>query len=507
MRPVIKDVPQKEALNACSSAPFVDLRSFLTYLDLNGRLRRVTKPINKDWELACIARWSMESTPEQDAYAILFENVQNHSSPVVVNLYSTAERYAEALGIEPDRILEHWSHALEHPREARLIESGPAQEIVNLGPKADLLSIPAPVWTPGRDAGPFLSAANVITKDPETGIQNMAVYRMQIHDSGHAGLCFGSKMQHGAIHLRKYAALKKPMPIAAVIGVAPAVSFASAAKIAYGIDELSVAGALAGTRIDGVRGKTVDLLVPAYAELVIEGFVQPDTLRTEGPFGEYFGYVAPAEPAAVVEVTAITHRNSPVHHGFVQQMPPSDGHLVMEIGMLGPLWFNLTRKLGVKGLRDLAIARGCAGLSILVVKIDKAHLSESAHIGRLLAKFTSGLNFIYVVDEEIDIRDQDALNWAISSRVNAPDDVQFVKRFQVPPPAQGTYRADRDEPASATEGSSVVVVNATTKRVMPEISLPSAQFMNRALEHWTETGLPTITPRRRLKTLLKKHLD
>jgi len=140
----------------------------------------------------------------------------------------------------------------------------------------------------------------------------------------------------------------------------------------------------------------------------------------EGPFGEYLGHVNGAAPAAVVEITAITRRAAALHHGFVQQMPPSDGHLVMEIGMLGPLWFNLTRKLGVKGIRNLAIARGSAGLSILVAQIERAYASESSRIGRLLAKFNSGQKFIYLVDEDIDIRDQETLNWALSSRVNAP---------------------------------------------------------------------------------------
>ena len=166
--------------------------------------------------------------------------------------------------------------------------------------------------------------------------------------------------------------------------------------------------------------KTVDLLVPARAECVIEGLVHAGTSREEGPFGEYLGYVNGAAPAAVVEVTAITHRSAPVHHGFVQQMPPSDGHLVMEMGVLGPLWFNLTQKLKVKGIRNLAIARGSAGLSILVAQIEKAHVSQSDRIGRLLAKFNSGQKFIYLVDEDIDIRDQDTLNWALSSRVNLP---------------------------------------------------------------------------------------
>ncbi len=493
-----------------TSSRFLDLGSFLIHLEQCGRLHRVRKSVDKSWELACIARWAMESTADKDAYAILFEQVQNHSMPVVVNLYSTPEMYAAALGIQSEDILEHWTRCLESPSGPTRVDSAPVQEIVHLGPDADLLSIPAPVWTPGRDSGPYLSAASVITKDPETGIQNMGIYRMQIHDATHAGLCFGSQMQHGAIHLRKYSERRQPMPVAAVIGAAPAVTFASAAKVGYGVDELSIAGALAGSSLEVVRGKTVDLLVPARAEYVIEGLVHPDSAREEGPFGEYLGYVSGVAPAPVVEVTAITHRPAPLHHGFVQQLPPSDGHLVMEMGVLGPLWFGVKHKLRVRGIRDLAIARGSAGLSILVAQIEKAHVSESAHIGRVLAKFNSGLAFIYLVDEDIDIRDQDTLNWALSSRVSSPHDIEFVKgfpAFQRPPSSTSSVVKEREEFGPGDLPSSVAIVNATLKHAMPAISLPDSSFMLKALENWDETGLPPITPRKRLGRLLRTHSD
>jgi len=486
-----------------ASPPFLDLGSFLASLEHSGRLRRVAKPVDKDWEVACIARWAMESTAEKDAYAILFEDVKGYSFPVVVNLFSTPEMYGSALGIEADEILQHWAKSLAKPLSPIAVNFGPVQQITHLAADANLLSIPAPVWTPGRDAGPYLSAANVITKDPETGIQNMGIYRMQIHDSRHAGLYFGGRTQHGAIHLRKYAERQQPMPIAAVIGAAPAVTFASAAKLPYGVDELSIAGALAGSGIEVVRAKTVDLLVPARAECVIEGLVHVGTSREEGPFGEYLGYVNGAAPAAVIEVTAITHRSAPVHHGFVQQMPPSDGHVVMEMGVLGPLWFTLTQKLKVKGIRNLAIARGSAGLSILVAQIEKAHVPESNRIGRLLAKFNSGLKFIYLVDEDIDIRDQDTLNWALSSHVSLPDDIEFVKGFST--------GQSKDSRSSSSEGqelvpspssSPVAIVNATSRSVVREMSLPDPSLMSKTKENWAETGLPPLNPRKRLEKLL-----
>jgi UbiD family decarboxylase len=491
-------------------APFPDLGSFLTHLEQTGRLRRVSKPVDKDWEISCLARWALESTPERDSYALLFENVKNHSVPVAVNLFSTPEMYGAALGVPSEELLETWGKALDLPLKPVEVADGPVFEVVHRGGQIDALSLPAPIWTPGRDGGPYLSAANVITKDPETGIQNMGIYRMQIHDSRSIGLSFGSKTQHGAMHFSKYAKRGQPMPVAVVIGAPPVVSFAAAAKTAYGVDEMEIAGGLAGSALQVVRGRTVDLLVPAHAECVLEGLVQTDGERMEGPFGEVLGYMHHSSPAPVLGLTAIYHRSAPIHHGYVQQMPPSDGHFVMEMGFLGPLWYYLTRKLKLKGLSNLAIARGSASLAILVAQIEKAHVKDSAAIGRALAKFNLGQKFIYLVDQDIDIRDQDTLNWALSSRVDPQRDIEFIKdfpTFQYDPSTLSRAAAEGKELGAAPYPSSVAIVNATVKCAVPEISLPGRSIMYEALSDWGATGLPPITPRRRLERLLRTHSD
>jgi len=497
-------------MSASPKAPFLDLGSFLAHLEGISRLQRVSKPVEKDWEIACLARWALESVPEQSSYALLFENVKNHTMPVAVNLYSTAEMYAAALGFPAEELLEAWGKALDHPHKPVEVAHGPVFDVVHTESKVNLLELPAPVWTPGRDGGPYLSAASVITKDPDNGIQNVGIYRMQVHDEGHAGLSFGSRLQHGAIHYAKYSKKKQAMPVAAVIGAPPVVSFAAAAKTAYGVDEMNIAGGLAGVGLEVVRGKTVDLLVPANAECVIEGFVRPGTERTEGPFGEVLGYLAESSPAPVVDITAIYHRSAPIHHGYIQQMPPSDGHMVMEMGFLGPLWHYTTRKQGLKGVRNLAIARGSASLAILVVQIEKAHVSESAQIGRALAKFNLGQKFIYLVDEDIDIRDQDTLNWALSSRVDPERDIEFIKdfpTFQYDPSTLSRAAKQGKELGSPPFASSIAIVDATVKCEVPEISLPGRSIMHKALEQWGQTKLPPMVPRKRLEVLLNTHSD
>lgn len=497
-------------MSDCPLAPFLDLRSFLGHLEHTGRLRRVSKPVEKDWEIACLSRWAMESTPEKDSYALLFENVNNQPVPVAVNLFPSPAIYGTALGVESEELLDAWARALDQPHKPVEVRDGPVFEVVLTDSRASLLNLPAPVWTPGRDGGPYLSAASVITKDPETGVQNMGIYRMQIHDENHAGLSFGSKMQHGAIHYSKYCKRREPMPVAAVVGAPPVISFAAAAKTGYGVDEMEIAGGLAGSALQVVRGKTVDLLIPAHAECVIEGFVRPDVQREEGPFGEVLGYLNQSAPAAVVEITAICQRAAPIHHGYVQQLPPSDGHLVMEMGFLGPLWYYLNRKLGLEGVRNLAIAPGSASLAIVVAQIAKAHVSQSALIGRALAKFNLGQKFIYLVDEDIDIRDQETLNWALSTRVDPERDIEFIKdfpTFQHDPSTLSRAAKDGKQLGAPPYPSSVAIINATVKCAVPEISLPGRSAMFRALGNWSETGLPPIAPRKRLDRLLRTHSD
>ena len=184
--------------------PFVDLRSYLMFLESAGRLQRVHAPVDKQWEIACVARWAMESTPDEQRYAILFEQVKDHTVPVAVNLYASRALCAGALGVAPEAVLQHWAAALTTPHQPIRVETAPVQEVLETDSAASLLSLPVPVWTPGRDAGPYLSAGNVITKDPGTGVQNLGNYRLQIHDARRAGLFFGSRLQHGAIHCAKY---------------------------------------------------------------------------------------------------------------------------------------------------------------------------------------------------------------------------------------------------------------------------------------------------------------
>lgn len=485
------------------------LRCFTSQLQRAGRLKHVEAEVDKDSEIACIARWVIECVPPQALYALQFDNVKGYADPVVLGLFSTREFYAAALDIEAGQILNHWSGALKNPIPTTLVDDGPVLETVRTA-DADLSKIPTPTWTPGRDAGPYISSGGVITKDPETGIQNLGVYRLGQHGPRRMGLFFGSEKQHGAMHLARYRKAGRPMPVAVVIGGSPAVNFAAAAKTVYGVDELEIAGGLADQSVEVVAGRTVDLRVPADAEYVIEGHVGPETLAMEGPFGEAYGFMNGSTPAPVIEVSAICCRRNPLFHGYVQQLPPSEGHVIWEYGLLGPLWFYLRERLGLDALIDMAIAPGAAGLSMLAVQVDCADPKEVGRILDVVSTLNFGQKFIVAVNRDIDIRDPQSLMWAISTEVDPERDTRIlndVQTYLVDPSVLARNGLRAEETPAGPFASSMMLLDATQKCRIPEISLPGKTRMMQVLRRWEELKLPQLSIRGRLQRLLETHSE
>jgi UbiD family decarboxylase len=212
----------------------------------------------------------------------------------------------------------------------------------------------------------------------------------------------------------------------------------------------------------------------------------------------------------VIEVTAICQREDAVHHGYVQQLPPSDGHLVMELGVLGPLWHYLTRKLRLTGLRGLAILPGSAGVAALVVQLERGVEHDALRVGKALARLNFGQKFIYLVDDDIDIRDLETVNWALSARVDPARDIALLDEtaaYQYDPAVLARAARDGVELGVAPYKCSLAIVDATLKCRVPEISLPPRSAMDAARARWDDLGLPPLTPRPRLRRLLDRHGD
>lgn len=464
--------------------------------------------MDREREIAAITRWVAEAFSDRERFALRFDRVRGFDQPVIVGLYGSRDLYGAALGVGADRLLDHWGAALAAPRPPqRAARPGAVHENVATGADVDLRLLAVPVWTPGRDAGPYLPAAAVITVDPETGIQNLATYRIQIQGRDRAGLFFGTQRQHGAIHLERHRRAGRPMQVAVVIGPPPAVQFAAAAKTAYGVDELEIAGGLAGEPVEVVKGKTVDLLVPARSEIVIEGIVRPDRRGHEGPFGEALGYMNLAADAPVIEVTAVTQRRGSIMHGCMQQLPPSEGHLIWEMGVLGCIGYYLRDKMGLRVIRDLAVVPGSAGVSMLAVALEYGAHAEAERVAEALTAVSFGQKLVLLVDDDIDVHDLHTLQWALSSRADLKRDIRIVEgmsSYQLDPAALSARRPGEPEPTPPYP-CATMIIDATLKTAGPAVALPEPAAMERARMRWAELGLPALPPCPRLSRLLDRH--
>ena len=266
---------------------YPDLHDHIRALDAAGLLITVDRPINKDTEMHPLVRWQFRGgIEEKDRKAFLFTHVidgsgRKYDIPVAVGaLAANREIYRIGIGCRLDEIDARWVKAAQHPIPPRVVESAPCHEIVIEGKTLDragagLDGIPLPISTPGWDVAPYATLSQYITKDPDTGIQNMGNYRGQVKAPRRLGMNPSLELRPGIYNHWEKARAKgvKKLPCAVVLGAPPCITFASVQKLPESMDEIHVAGALVGAPINVVKAKTVDLLVPAEAEIVVEGFM------------------------------------------------------------------------------------------------------------------------------------------------------------------------------------------------------------------------------------------
>ncbi len=473
------------------SAPprvYADLREYLQVLEAHGKLKRITRPVDKDWEIAAVGRVNFQSVPDAERCALLFERVRGFDIPVVVGVLGGSRTiYALALrAAGVDDIADAWARALRAPIAPEPVGTGPVHAHVHAGDAADLSKLPVPTWTVEHDPGPYLTAPFVITRDPDTGVQNIGTYRCQVKGPRTIGM-FIAHVQHGRKHIEKNDARGVPTPVAIALGTDPSVGLCSVAKIPYGVDELAVAGALRGEPVPVVRARTVDLMVPAHAEIVIEGLVRANETEWEGPFGEFTGYMGPRSRSFVLDVTAITHRDQPVFQAFLSQMPPSESSTIRGYGREAAIRRHLCDlKLPVA---DVHLLHAGGASNYLAISIRKEYPGQARQVmfGAWAVDPTLG-KFTVVVDDDIDVRDPFMVDWALAFRVQ-PDKDTFVVSDTV---------AGRLDPSQAAEDvpqqddrrrlSSKIGIDATRKHRYPPIALPPAEHLAKVRRDWKAYG-------------------
>ncbi|MDI6655042.1 MAG: menaquinone biosynthesis decarboxylase, partial [Candidatus Hydrothermarchaeota archaeon] len=322
---------------------YSDLRDFIEVLEKKKLLRRIKTEVSPELEITQI----LDRISKSNSLALLFENVKGYDIPVAANLFGSMERMKLALETEnfesigeslvellkpdmPPSLLGKIKSAAKLKEvfsfPPKIVRDAPCKEVVLKGEEVDLNKFPILKCWP-NDAGKFITLPLVFTKDPETGERNCGMYRMQVYDKAATGMHWHVH-KHGAAHYRRAEERNEPLEVAVALGGDPATIFSATAPLPEGFDEMLFAGFLRKKPVELVKCETADLEVPANAEIILEGYVNPKERRIEGPFGDHTGYYSLADLYPVFHVTCITHRKNPIYPATVVGKPPmEDSHI------------------------------------------------------------------------------------------------------------------------------------------------------------------------------------
>jgi UbiD family decarboxylase len=486
-----------------TSPAYPDFHAHLDELKRQGLLQVVDRAIDKDSELHPLVRWQfVGGLPETQRKAFLFTNIVNaqgrrYDMPVVVGaMAANRQIYSVGMGCKVEEIEAKWRHAIANPIAPRLVQQPVCQEVIHEGAALQgagqgLDRLPIPVSTPGFDSAPTLTATNVITTDPHTGVQNMGTYRCALKASDRLVVRMATRVggAGGYLHYQAWkAAGHTHMPCAIVLGCPPFVAFMGPQKLPIGMDEFDVAGGLAGAPIEVAMGHSVKLRVPAQAEIVIEGLIDLTWLEPEAPFGESHGHVALEEFNLPMRVTAITHRLAPVIPSYISQVAPSESSVIKRVAYEPLFLAHLKTTLGIRGVKRVSLHEPLTGLlRVTVIVFDKGVPRTEVWRALYGAAFFKGDcgKICLAVNEDIDPDNADALFWAMAYRMNPVADVQTLD-----------HRGQGHGPKRETDGEedSTLLMDATMKGEMPPLALPKREYMERSKQIWEELGLPALRP-------------
>ena len=426
---------------------FTDVNAFIAELDKRGELARITEPVDPYLEVAAVI--DRVSKSPGGGPALLFEKhggstalTAGSAIPIAANLYGSMSRICLALGVNH---LDELAKEIEElttppmprgfmdalkmmPLVSRLtdlmpktVKDAPCQEIVKENGGLDELPVPT-TWP--EDGGPFITLPLVITRDPETGMRNIGTYRMQVYDRRTTGMHW-QRHKGGAQHYRVAERMGKRLEVAVALGADPILQYSATAPMPEGLDELMLAGVLSKRRVEMVKCRTIDLEVPAQAQIVLEGYVEPGERRREGPFGDHTGLYSLADDYPVFHLTCLTMRKSPTYVTTVVGIPPMEDYY---LGMASErIFLPLIRKT-LPEIVDMHFPAAGIFHNFVLVSIDKRY---PGHARKIMSAFwgLGQLMFskcIVVVDKDVNVQDEAEVAWIAGTHVDPSRDIQIV---------------------------------------------------------------------------------
>ena len=395
-----------------------DLRTFLEQLESAGELLHIDHPLDPKFQVSAV----LAKLEQQERYpACQFGAVGDSGIPVVSNLFASRKRLALSLGCTDEELNAVYREREDQRIEPVIVESGPVQEVVWEGDQVDLYRLPILTHN-ALDAGPYVTCGAAVTRDPDTGIRNIGVYRHQLHGKNKLGIHM-SEASHVNYIYGKYEAQGKDMPIAITIGHHPAFYLGCLSFAPVGVDEYGVAGALMGQPLELVRCKTCGLEVPAGAEIVLEGYVSATERQMEAPFGEFTTCYGGPHMYHVVTVTAITMRKKPIYLDcFSGHL---DHHLLGGTGRLSTIY--KTVRMACPTVKDVFMPpSGCCRMSCYV-SIHKRHEGEAKNVVGAVIASDPFIKYVVVVDDDVNIFSDSAVLQAIATRLRPEQNAFMIK--------------------------------------------------------------------------------
>lgn len=402
-----------------------------------GLVKRVTAEVDWNLELSHIAKLNEEA----GGPALLFEKVKGYETPVITSVCGTSQRLAFIMG-QPLHstmfdLYSAWAKVGDKKIPPRWVDKSqaPCKENIKMGKDIDLFQFPVPKYYP-MDGGRYFGTAHFfVTKDPETGWVNLGTYRAQLLEKDKLGTQF-IKGKHSDLMLKKYQAMKKPMPVAVIVGCDPLLFILGAARVSAFESEYDYVGGIRGEAVEVVKGETVDLPIPAHAEIVVEGEVDADKFMDEGPFGEYTGYYSGVgtDPRNFVDVKCVTYRNNPIFWGTTVGRAVTDTHMTLSLAYGAALWEQLLA-MKIPGLKNVYCPPEAAGRFIAIISVKTMY---PGHADQVLTAAIStemgayGLKTVIVVDDDIDAWDIPRVMYAVGFRFQ-PNRCHIIHRGRSTP--------------------------------------------------------------------------